>query len=71
MKILFITAFIVFGHGLAYAQFDPNCYYPKIGTEIDTIYGSKNEQQLGSYMMSLPRLPDEEYNSIGIYGLPV
>jgi len=71
MKILFITAFIVFGHGLAYAQFDPNCYYPKIGTEIDTIYGSKNEQQPGSYMMSLHRLPDEGYNRTRIYWFPV
>jgi hypothetical protein len=70
MKKLVLLVSVVFGYGLAYGQFDPNCYYPKIGEEIDTIYGSKNEQQLGSYMMSLPRLKDEEYNRIGVYGLP-
>ncbi len=38
--------------GSVYAQFDPNCYYPTVGKprEIDTIYGSYDQQMLSSYL---------------------
>ncbi len=68
MKILLIIAFIVFGYGLAFAQFDPDCYYPKIGEEIDTIYGSKNNQELGRGFDTVSRFLGDDYARVGTIG---
>ena len=53
----------------SYAQYDPNCYFPKVGEPgvIDTIYGSENEQRLSSYMNIGPA-PDSSYGSVLIGG---
>ena len=70
MKILVIVGFVLFSFGLAYAQFDPNCYYPVIGVDIDTVYGSKNEQMLGDNIVNLGQRNGDNYGMIGVYGLP-
>lgn len=68
MKITVIIAFIVFGYGLAFAQFDPDCYYPKIGAEIDTIYGSKNNQEVGRGFDTVSRFVGDDYARVGTIG---
>ena len=65
--VLMMTAF-----GSARAQvFDPNCYFPRVGVagEIDTIYGSHNEQKLSSDINIGPA-PDSSGSRILMYGLP-
>ena len=69
MKTLLILGVCLFA-GLANAQFDPNCYYPVIGVDIDTVYGSKNEQMLGDNIVNLGQRNGDNYGTIGVYGLP-
>jgi len=41
--------------------FDPKCYQPKIGVEIDTIMGSKNGQHLGQGLINIgPSVEDPD-----------
>jgi hypothetical protein len=50
------------------AAFDPNCYQPVIGTPgvVDTIYGSRNFQELGVRVKNLWQIPGESYGNIVI-----
>jgi hypothetical protein len=53
------------------AQFDPNCYHPIVGKpgEVDTVYGSLNEQELTN-SLNLGPAPGESYGHVMMYGLP-
>ncbi|MEI8134270.1 MAG: T9SS type A sorting domain-containing protein [bacterium] len=69
MKHTFIIGMILLAATVARAQisssaFDPNCYFPRIGVpgEIDTIYGAKALEGLGSYLLNLGPNPE---NSAG------
>ena len=57
---------------VARAQFDPNCYYPRIGVpgEIDTIYGGMDGQGLGGNQFSIGPGPNSPYNRIFMGGYP-
>jgi len=57
--------------GRVFAQFDPHCYYPTVGKqgEIDTIYGSHDQQHLTSYLNIGPA-PGEKDGRILMSGLP-
>src|SRR5579872_1234748 len=50
------------------AAFDPKCYQPVIGTPgvVDTIYGSRNAQELGARVKNLWQMPGESYGRIVI-----
>ena len=68
---LFAVIGAVFCSGRSYAQvsssaFDPNCYQPLIGTPgvVDTIYGSYNNEQLGSFVKNIWQEKDQSYGSI-------
>jgi hypothetical protein len=52
--------------------FDPDCYFPEIGNpdEIDTIYGSEPEQQLGERVINLGIAGKSGYPDILISNLP-
>ena len=54
------------------SAFDPNCYQPRLGvaSEIDSIYGSKDQQHLGEYMAAFPPSKDFPLGSVAITGLP-
>jgi hypothetical protein len=54
------------------AAFDSNCYQPILGvpSEIDSIYGSENQQHLGEFMFGFPPSKDFPDGSIAITGLP-
>ncbi|MFI5263124.1 MAG: T9SS type A sorting domain-containing protein [Candidatus Kapaibacterium sp.] len=74
--ILLVFAFIDIAKAqISSAAFDPNCYQPVIGTPgvVDTIYGSKNGQELGSYIKNIGAKKGESNGSIIIgsgFGVP-
>jgi hypothetical protein len=74
MKLLFLFVLFFGFFGVAHAQgaFDSACYFPKLGvpSEIDSIYGSTNEQHLGQYMFGFPPTTDFPVGTVGISGLP-
>src|SRR5579864_6240744 len=54
-----------------YAQIaDPNCYYPDFNnkSQVDTIYGSYTDQQLGDFFR-LPPAPGQTKSRLAIAGL--
>ena len=54
------------------AAFDPNCYQPQIGVDIDTIMGSYNGQMLGGGLINIGPSPDNPGGPgrLMMYGLP-
>ncbi len=70
MKVLIITAYLVLSAGIAHAQFESGCFYPILGVDIDTVYGSRNQQELGGYTNNIPQFPGENNRRIISYGLP-
>jgi len=76
-KILSIGILLFACFGAAEAQissaaFDPNCYQPRLGvpSEIDSIYGSQDQQGLGEVMAKFPKSKDFPQGSVAIMGLP-
>jgi hypothetical protein len=47
--------------------FDKNCYQPRIGIEIDTLYGDTAGQNLGIFFMQMPPREGENYGDV-IFG---
>ena len=54
------------------AAFDPNCYQPQIGVDIDTIMGSYNGQGLGDGLINIGPSPNDSGGPgrLMMYGLP-
>jgi len=52
--------------------FDPNCYQPQLGVDIDTIMGSYNGQMLGGGLINIGPSPDNPGGPgrLMMYGLP-
>ena len=77
--IIVITAFLVciffftesYGQGIGIA-FDPKCYVPTIGnaSEIDTIYGASEDNNLGAAMLNIGTKPGDSYGRIMCKLLP-
>lgn len=58
-----------------YAQFnspalDPDCYFPKIGNGMDSIYGANKNQRLGDLIKNIGTFPGVDGSVFLISGLP-
>lgn len=80
IKLLALAGFILAAPSLLRAQSNPpfknpsldsNCYFPQIGdpSEMDTIYGSVNEQELGSFVKNLGTKSDGGFGNMLIEDL--
>jgi hypothetical protein len=49
--------------------FDKNCYQPRIGIEIDTVYGDTAGQNLGNFLMKMPPRPGQQYGDVLFTGM--
>lgn len=45
-------------------SFDSNCFFPQIGVDIDTIYGSHSNEGLGDYIHNLGPKPDGSFGNM-------
>jgi hypothetical protein len=69
--LLLLALLTLIRPSISRAQFDPNCYHPIVGKpgEVDTVYGSLNEQELTN-SFNLGPAPGESYGRVMMYGLP-
>jgi hypothetical protein len=69
--LLLLALLALIWPSISRAQFDPNCYHPIVGKpgEVDTVYGSLNEQGLTN-SLNLGPAPGESYGRVMMYGLP-
>lgn len=76
LKVILVFAVLLWTRETSLAQvgsaFDPNCYFPQLGdpTQLDTIYGSLNDQQLGYGVMNLGPRRGQTYGDVLVWGLP-
>ncbi|MDP4237262.1 MAG: T9SS type A sorting domain-containing protein [Bacteroidota bacterium] len=76
--IVFLGASFSFGESYGQTQdvplsspaFESDCFFPVIGVDIDTIYGSHDGQLLGNYAQNIGLVEGERYGKVGCYGLP-
>lgn len=50
--------------------FDPNCYIPNVGTDIDSIYGTRGNNALGENILNLGPTQDQTGSRVIIKNIP-